>query len=60
MARLVLLFTEGLIEPLKGLVKSHKPATLKDAMNLTRYLIKCVAKNQIPPQAEFPFQIQGR
>ena len=38
MARLVLLFIEGLIEPLRGLVKAHTPATLKDAMNLTRDL----------------------
>ena len=38
MARLVLLFTEGLTEPLRGLVKAQKPATLKDAMNLTRDL----------------------
>ena len=38
MARLVLLFTEGLIEPLRGLVKSHRTTTLKGAMNLTRDL----------------------
>ena len=38
MARLVLIFIEGLTEPLKGIVKSHKLATLKDSMNLTRDL----------------------
>ena len=35
MTRLVLLFTEGLAKPLRGFVKSHKIATLKDAMNWT-------------------------
>ena len=35
---LVLLFTEGFTEFLKGLVKSHKLATLKDSMNLRRDL----------------------
>ena len=38
MARLVLLFTNGLKEPLRGLLKSHKLSTFKDAMNLTRDL----------------------
>ena len=56
MDRLVLFFTEGLTEPLRGLVKSHKPTTLKDAMNLTRDL-----QNVLPRyQAKFPFQVQGR
>ena len=49
MARLVLLFTKGLIEPLRGLVKSHKPATLKDAMNLTRDLQNMFSSNKYPP-----------
>ena len=38
MARLLLFFTEGLLEPLRGLLKSHNPTTLKDSMNLTRDL----------------------
>ena len=38
MSRLVLLFTEGLREPLRGLVKFHKSGTLNYAMNLTRDL----------------------
>ena len=35
MGMLVFLFTNGFSEPLKCLVKSHNPTTLKDAMSLT-------------------------
>ena len=48
MARLVLQFTEGLTEPLKGIVKSHNPSTLKDAMNLTRDLQNVLLKTRSP------------
>ena len=53
MARLVLLFTEGLTEPLRGLMKSHKPSTLKDAMNLTRYLQNVLPRTKYPPSQIF-------
>ena len=49
MARLVLLFIEGLTEPLKGLVKSDNPTTLKDAMNLTRDLQNVLPNTRFPP-----------
>ena len=32
---LVIMFTEGLAKPLKGLVKAHQPSTLQDAMDKT-------------------------
>ena len=48
MVRLVFLFTEGLAEPLRGLMKSHKLASLKDAMNLTRDLQNVLPKKKIP------------
>ena len=51
---LVLLFTEGLIEPLRGLVKSHKPTTLKEAMNLTRDLQNVFPTTKYPPDPNFP------
>ena len=48
MVRLVFLFTEGLTEPLKGIMKSHKPVALKDAINLTRDLQNVLPKKNIP------------
>ena len=54
MARLVLLFTKGLIEPLRGLEKSHKPDILKDAMNLTRDLQNVFPRTKYPPKKNFP------
>ena len=35
MDHLVLLYIEVLVEPLKVMVKSHNPTTLKDSINLT-------------------------
>ena len=49
MDRLVLLFTEGFTEPLRGLVKSHKLAILKDSMNLTRGLQNVLPRTKYPP-----------
>ena len=50
MGRLVLMFTKGLVEPLKGLFKSHKPTTLKDARNLTRDLQNVLPRTRFPPK----------
>ena len=53
MARLVLLFTKGLTEPLRWLVKSHKLDTLKDAMNLTMDLQNVLPRTKYPPKTNF-------
>ena len=55
MGKLVLLFIEGFYEPLKVLVKSHKPTTLKDAMSLTRDLQNVLPRTRFPtkPNSEF-------
>ena len=37
-SRLTMLFTEALIEPLRGWVKAYKPPTLQDAINKAKYL----------------------
>jgi hypothetical protein len=37
-ARLVMLFTEGLTEPLQGWVKAYKPTSLQDAVSRARDL----------------------
>ena len=56
MRRLVLLFTEDLDEPLKGLVKSHKPTTLKDAMILTIDLQDVLPRTRFPPKPNSEFE----
>jgi hypothetical protein len=37
--RLMMLFTEGLMEPLKGWVKAFKPTSLQEAIRKTRELL---------------------
>ena len=54
MASLVLLFTEGLIEPFIRLVKSHNTTTLKDDMNFTRDLQNVLPREKYPPKPDFP------
>jgi hypothetical protein len=44
--RLIMLFTEGLIEPLIGWVKAYRPSTLQDAILHTRYLAYSVPKTK--------------
>ena len=58
MARLVLFFTKGLKEPFIGLVKSHKPTTLNDAMNLIRDLHNVFPKIKYPPKLNFPLKFK--
>ena len=56
MGRLVLLFTEGLEDPLKCLVKSHKPTNLNDAMSLTRDLQNVFSRTRFPPKPNSIFE----
>jgi hypothetical protein len=44
--RLIMLFTEGLIEPLRGWVKAYRPPTLQDAILHTRDLADSVPKTK--------------
>jgi hypothetical protein len=44
--RLVMLFTEGLTEPLRGWVKAYRPHTLQDAILRTRDLADSVPKTK--------------
>jgi hypothetical protein len=44
--RLIMLFTEGLTEPLRGWVKAYKPPTLQDAILRTRDLADSVPKTK--------------
>jgi hypothetical protein len=55
--RLMMLFTEGLMEPLKGWVKYFKPTNLQDAIWRTRDL-RPAAKPKFIPRP--PLNIEGR
>jgi hypothetical protein len=44
--RLIMLFTEGLIEPLRGWVKAYRPPTLQDSILRTRDLADSVPKTK--------------
>jgi hypothetical protein len=44
--RLIMLFTEGLTEPLRGWVKAYRPHTLQDAIQRTRDLADSVPKTK--------------
>jgi hypothetical protein len=44
--RLIMLFTEGLTEPLRGWVKAYRPPILQDAILHTRYLEESVPKTK--------------
>lgn len=46
--RVIFLFIDGLLEPLKGLVKAFEPATLKDAIKITLSL-----ESVLPPSHKF-------
>jgi hypothetical protein len=49
-ARLLMLFTEGLLEPLRGWVKAFKPPNLQDAIWRTRDLMGSAAKAKFTPR----------
>jgi hypothetical protein len=53
-ARLVMLFVEGLTEPLRGWVKAYKPTTLQDAVSRTRDMQDVVPKSKFPLKPTFP------
>ena len=54
--RLVLLFTNVLVESLKGLVKSYKPTTLKDAMRFPRGLQNVLPRTRFAAKPNFKFE----
>jgi hypothetical protein len=45
--RLVMLFTEGLVEPLRGWVKAFRPPTLQDAIMKTRDMVDTTSKKAL-------------
>jgi hypothetical protein len=59
-ARLVMLFTEGLAEPLRGWVKAYKPTTLQDVVGRARDLQESVPKTKFTPRPDFPTKFDDR
>jgi len=53
-AMLIMLFIEGLAEPLRGWVKAYKPITLQDTISRPRDLQDAVPKTRFLPKANFP------
>ena len=58
-SRLILLFTEGLAEPLKRLVRDYRPTTLQEAMSRTRYLYDAILSTKYPPKPPMPHKSQN-
>jgi hypothetical protein len=58
--RLVMLFTEGLAEPLRGWVKAFKPATLQDAIKRTLDMMDTVPKTKGPTKPYIPPKNQDK
>jgi len=50
---LVMLFVEGIMEPLRGWVKAYKPTFLQDAVNIARDMQDAVPKIWFPPKHTF-------
>jgi hypothetical protein len=49
-ARLMMLFTEGLMEPLKGWFKAFKPSNLQEALCRTKDLMGSAARTKFAPR----------
>ena len=60
MARLVLFFTEGSIKTFERDSEILQANHIEGCHEFDKGFAECVAKNQIPPQAKFPFQFQVR
>ena len=56
----IYMFVEGLAEPLRGLVRSTKPATLQDAISRTRDLQDVLPRTWTPYPQRQPFQSKGK
>jgi hypothetical protein len=57
---LIMLFTEGLTEPLRGWVKAYRPHTLQDAILRNRDLVDSVPKTKTLSKPVVPQENQDR
>jgi hypothetical protein len=46
-SKILMMYTEGLTEPLRGWVKAFKTETLQDVIECTRDLVGAVSKNKV-------------
>jgi hypothetical protein len=51
--RLVMLFVEGIMEPLRGWVKAYKPTSLQNAVSRSRDMQDAVPKSRFLPKPTF-------
>eukprot|EP00253_Pinus_taeda_P016285 PITA_16285 len=58
--RRVYMYVEGLAKPLRGLVRSTKPATLQDAISRTRDLQDVLPRTRTPYPQRQTFQSKGK
>ena len=58
--RMIYMFVEGLVEPLRGLVRSTRPATLQDAISKTLDLQDVLPRTQTPYPQRQTFQSKGK
>ena len=59
-AMLILLFKEGLVEPLRGMVKAYRPTTLQEAVSKTRDLQDVISRTKYPPRPSMPLKLQNQ
>ena len=59
-SRLIMWFTEALIEPLRGWVESYRPTTLADAIRRTRDMQDAVPKIRLPPKTNSHIEDEER
>ena len=59
-SRPILLFIEGLAEPLKGLVKAYRHTTLQEAVSRTRDLHNVIPRTKYPRRPLIPHKFQNQ
>ena len=57
---MIYMFVEGLTEPLQGLVRSTRPATLQDAIGRTRDLQDALPRTKTSYPQKSAFQPKGK
>ena len=58
--QMIYMFVEGLVEPLRGLVRSTRPATLQDAIGKTRDFKDALPRTRAPCPQRQAFQPKGK
>ena len=59
-SRMILLFTQGLVETLRGLVKSYRPTTLQEVVSRTRDLQDEIPRTKYPLRPSMPLKFKNK